>query len=139
MSKTFKNFYDALQRLVDGKPKVIAGAYSINNDTVALEAGRKRGTIKKSRPELAELIVAITEAETLRTGQSGNNKIDIRDQKLQEAQDRIKALENQLSELEDKHKKQLAQLNILSFRNLQLHKEVQSNKKIESNLLDFMK
>lgn len=136
MSKTFKNFYDALQRLVDGKPKVIAGAYSINNDTVALEAGRKRGTIKKSRPEL---IVAITEAETLRTGQSGNTKIDIRDQKLQEAQDRIKALENQLSELEDKHKKQLAQLNILSFRNLQLHKEVQSDKKIESNLLDFMK
>ena len=131
--------YDALQRLVDGKPKVIAGAYSINNDTVALEAGRKRGTIKKSRPELAELIVAITEAEALRTGQSGNTKIDIRDQKLQEAQDRIKALENQLSELEDKYKKQLAQLNILSFRNLQLHREVQSNKKIESNLLDFMK
>ncbi len=139
MSKTLKNFYDALQRLVDGKPKVIAGAYSINNDTVALEAGRKRGTIKKSRPELAELIVAITEAEALRTGQSGNTKIDIRDQKLQEAQDRIKALENQLSELEDKYKKQLAQLNILSFRNLQLHREVQSNKKIESNLLDFMK
>lgn len=139
MSKTLKNFYDALQRLVDGKPKVITGAYSINNDTVALEAGRKRGTIKKSRPELAELIVAITKAEALRTGQSGNTKIDIRDQKLQEAQERIKALENQLSELKDKYDKQLAQLNILSFRNLQLHREVQSKTKIESNLLDFIK
>ena len=48
MSKTLKNFYDALQRLIDEKPKVITGTYSINNDTVALEAGRKRGTIKKS-------------------------------------------------------------------------------------------
>ena len=139
MSKTLKNFYDALQRLIDGKPKVITGTYSINNDTVALEAGRKRGTIKKSRPELAELIVAITEAEAVRTGKSENTKIDIRDIKLQEAQDRIKELENELSEVKDKYKKQLAQLNILSFRNLQLHREVQSNKNIETNLLDFIK
>lgn len=47
--------------------------------------------------------MAITEAEAFRTGQSRNAKIDIRDQKLQEAQDRIKALETQLSELEDKY------------------------------------
>lgn len=139
MSKTLKNFYDALQRLIDGKPKVIMGVYSINNDTVALEAGRKRGTIKKSRPELSELLMAIAEAEARRTGQSGNAKIDIRDMRLQEAQEKIKDLENQLSELEYKYKKQLAQLNILSFRNLQLHREVQRNNKIESNLLDFIK
>ena len=93
MSKTLKNFYDALQRLIDGKPKVITGTYSINNDTVALEAGRKRGTIKKSRTELTELIMAISEAEARRTGKSENTKIDIRDIKLQEAQDRIKELE----------------------------------------------
>ena len=139
MSKTLKNFYDALQRLIDGKPKVITGTYSINNDTVALEAGRKRGTIKKSRPELAELIVAITEAEAVRTGKSKDTNIDIRDQKLQEAQDRIKELEDELSEFKDKYNKQLAQLNILSFRNLQLYREVQSNKKNESDLLDFIK
>ena len=70
---------------------------------------------------------------------SENTKIDIRDIKLQEAQDRIKELENELSEVKDKYKKQLAQLNILSFRNLQLHREVQSNKNIETNLLDFIK
>ena len=139
MSKTLKNFYDALQRLIDEKPKVITGTYSINNDTVALEAGRKRGTIKKSRTELTELIMAISEAEARRTGKSENTKIDIRDIKLQEAQDRIKELENELSEVKDKYKKQLAQLNILSFRNLQLHREVQSNKNIETNLLDFIK
>ncbi len=139
MSKTLKNFYDALQRLIDEKPKVITGTYSINNDTVALEAGRKRGTIKKSRPELAELIVAITEAEAVRTGKSKDTNIDIRDQKLQEAQDRIKELEDELSEFKDKYNKQLAQLNILSFRNLQLYREVQSNKKNESDLLDFIK
>lgn len=139
MSKAVKNFYNALQRLIDGKPNIITGMYSINNDTVALEAGRKRGAIKKSRPELAELIVAITEAEAVRTGKSKDTNIDIRDQKLQEAQDRIKELEDELSEFKDKYNKQLAQLNILSFRNLQLYREVQSNKKNESDLLDFIK
>ena len=122
MSKAVKNFYNALQRLIDGKPNIITGMYSINNDTVALEAGRKRGAIKKSRPELAELIVAITEAEAVRTGKSKDTNIDIRDQKLQEAQDRIKELEDELSEFKDKYNKQLAQLNILSFRNLHLYR-----------------
>ena len=83
--------------------------------------------------------MAITEAEAVRTGKSKDTNIDIRDQKLQEAQDRIKELEDELSEFKDKYNKQLAQLNILSFRNLQLYREVQSNKKNESDLLDFIK
>lgn len=86
MSKTLKNFYDALQRLIDGKPKVITGVYSINNDTVALEAGRKRGAIKKSRPELAELLEDIVKAEACRTGKVKATTVDIRDSKLQEVQ-----------------------------------------------------
>jgi hypothetical protein len=45
-------YFQALQRLVD------RGA-SISNDTVALEAGSGRGSIKRSRPAYTELIAAI--------------------------------------------------------------------------------
>lgn len=41
-----------MQRLVDRGEK-------INNDTVALEAGSSRGSIKRSRPAYADLIAAI--------------------------------------------------------------------------------
>ena len=139
MSKTLKNFYDALQRLIDGKPKVITGVYSINNDTVALEAGRKRGAIKKSRPELAELLEDIVKAEACRTGKVKATTVDIRDSKLQEVQKKIKELETQLSKLQDKYDKQLAQLNMQMYRNMELQRELQSTKKAESNLLDILK
>lgn len=140
MSKALKNFYDALQRLVDGKPNIVRGVYSINNDTVALEAGRKRGTIKKSRPELAELIVDIMEVEAIRTGKKSNSgSANIQDVKLEKAQNRIVELEKKLAELEEKYKKQMSQLNIQMFKNMELHAKVQSTKKKECSLLDFIK
>lgn len=42
-------YYAALERLKANKPTVLPKGSAINNDTVALEAGRKRGSIKKSR------------------------------------------------------------------------------------------
>lgn len=48
-------YFEALQRLIDRGDK-------INNDTVALEAGSGRGSIKKSRAAYAELIAAIDQA-----------------------------------------------------------------------------
>lgn len=56
------NYRAALQRLIDGKPQNVPKGSSINKDTVALEAGRKRGSIKKSRAENAELIAEIEAA-----------------------------------------------------------------------------
>ena len=47
----------ALERLKANKPNILAKGSAINNDTVALEAGRKRGSIKKSRH--AALVEAI--------------------------------------------------------------------------------
>jgi len=44
-----------------------------------------------------------------------------------------------LRELKDKYNKQLARLNILSSRHLQLHNEAQSTTKIEHIILDFIK
>lgn len=50
-----EKYYAALRRLVDrGEP--------INNDTVALEAGSGRGSIKRSRPAYSDLIKAIEAA-----------------------------------------------------------------------------
>ncbi|MBK3779821.1 hypothetical protein G3A43_09430 [Paraburkholderia aspalathi] len=48
-------YFEALERLK-------AAGKRINNDTVAIEAGSKKGSIKKSRPGHIELIQAIAEA-----------------------------------------------------------------------------
>lgn len=58
------NYRTALQRLIEGKPQYVPKGSAINKDTVALEAGRKRGSIKKSRAEHTELIVEIEAAAT---------------------------------------------------------------------------
>jgi hypothetical protein len=64
-----KDYYSALERLKNNKPEILhRNAFSINNDTVALEAGRKRGSIKVSR--YPELIEAIQKSEKLRCNSS---------------------------------------------------------------------
>jgi hypothetical protein len=55
-------YYAALGRLKTGKPLVVSKGTRITNDAVSLEAGRRRGAIKKSRPAFADLIRAIDEA-----------------------------------------------------------------------------
>ncbi len=57
-------YYQALERLKKGKPDRIEKPYAINKDTVALEAGRKRGSIKRSRASFALLIEEIRKANT---------------------------------------------------------------------------
>jgi hypothetical protein len=56
MSDALNDYYAALARLKQRKAK-------INNDTVALEAGRRKGSIKKSRTQFAALILDIEEAQ----------------------------------------------------------------------------
>ncbi|MEQ1079523.1 hypothetical protein [Acinetobacter seifertii] len=103
-----------------------------------MEAGRQRGAIKKSRPELAELLKAIAEAEARRTSKNVTEKIDVRDIKLQEAHKKIQMLEAELSEMKDKYEKQLEQLTSVMYRNSQLQRELQGNQISENNLLDFI-
>lgn len=52
MSQALIDYFAALERLKRRNAK-------INNDTVAEEAGRQRGSIKKSRPQFTALIAAI--------------------------------------------------------------------------------
>ena len=84
MSEALSVYFEALERLVRRRGK-------INNDTVAIEAGRKKGSIKKSRPQHATLIAAIDAAnERVRRPQS-----DASD-RVQQAKDDSRELRQQL-------------------------------------------
>lgn len=59
MADILKDYFDALERLKNGRPDNVPKGTKINNDSVSLEAGRKKGTIKRSRPIFGPLIAAI--------------------------------------------------------------------------------
>ena len=65
MPNILAEYFEALERLKKGKPINVPKATRISNDSVSLEAGRKKGTIKKSRPIFSELIEAIDAAARL--------------------------------------------------------------------------
>jgi hypothetical protein len=87
MSEAMIDYFAALERLSKRK-----GA-RINNDTVAVEAGRKKGSIKKSRPQFAELIEAIDAANAA----SERPKLEVTD-RLERAKGDAKHLRAQLDE-----------------------------------------
>lgn len=62
MSSVLKDYFEALERLKKGRPIRVPKGSRITNDSVSLEAGRKKGTIKKSRPIFSDLILAIENA-----------------------------------------------------------------------------
>lgn len=62
MPDILKDYFEALERLTRGKPVNVPKGTRITNDSVSLEAGRKKGTIKKSRPIFSDLIEAIDAA-----------------------------------------------------------------------------
>lgn len=59
MTDSFLEYYEALERLKKDTPMRVLKGTKITNDAVSLEAGRGKGSIKKSRPIFADLIVAI--------------------------------------------------------------------------------
>ncbi len=66
INKTLKEYYNALDRLIKNKPINVAVNSKINNDTVSLEAGRGRGSIKQGRDVFGELIDAINDAKSIK-------------------------------------------------------------------------
>lgn len=56
------DYFAALDRLKNGRPDILSKGTKITKDAVALEAGRGKGSIKKSRPVFVDLIQAINEA-----------------------------------------------------------------------------
>lgn len=72
MSEMLKDYFEALERLKSGKPVIMPKGTKITNDSVSLEAGRKKGTIKKSRQIFAELIKAIDDTTINSLGRNGS-------------------------------------------------------------------
>ena len=59
MSTALEEYYESLSRLIENRPIHVPKGTKITNDAVSLEAGRTKGSIKKSRPLFADLILAI--------------------------------------------------------------------------------
>ena len=124
MTQPLIEYFDALDRLKTGHPVRVIKGTKITNDSVALEAGRGKGSIKKSRIVFAELILAIDEAAANLTKGSNQEKEKLVKAKLISNQYRLDleaALAREVSLLYELYevKKQLAQLtgaNILPLR-----------------------
>jgi hypothetical protein len=84
-----KDYFEALNRLKKGKPVNVPKGAKITNDSVSLEAGRKKGTIKKSRPIFSELIAAIDAAAQNEAGTGDALKSRLDEAKAQAARYRI--------------------------------------------------
>ncbi|WP_338920124.1 hypothetical protein V0M98_23580 [Pseudomonas silesiensis] len=62
ISDVISEYEAALQRLIDNASKRVPLGTKITNDSVALEAGRGKGSIKKKRDSFDELILKIKAA-----------------------------------------------------------------------------
>lgn len=112
-------YYAALERLKANKPTVIAKGSAINNDTVALEAGRKRGSIKKSRH------VALVEAIELATQEAGQNALSPT-QRIEKAKSKTKAVKTDFEQLRDDYEKLMEKCNSLLLENFELRRKIDS-------------
>jgi hypothetical protein len=107
------DYYAALERLKANKPTIVAKGSAINNDTVALEAGRKRGSIKKSRH------AALVEAIELAAQQAEQN-IFSPAQQIEKAKSKTKAVKTDYEQLKEDYEKLLEKINSLLLENFEL-------------------
>ncbi|MFC6166346.1 hypothetical protein [Acinetobacter terrestris] len=106
-------YYAALERLKANKPTVLPKGSAINNDTVALEAGRKRGSIKKSRH------AALIEAIELAAQEAGKNVLSTI-QQVEKAKNKTKAVKSDHEQLKEDYGKLLEKVNSLLLENFEL-------------------
>lgn len=89
MADILKDYFEALERLKRGKPINVPKGTKITNDSVSLEAGRKKGTIKKSRPIFSDLIEAIDAAAKAEAKPSDETRARLDEAKAQAARYRV--------------------------------------------------
>lgn len=114
---SLSDYWEALQRLRLDQPIRVPKGSSINNDTVAIEAGRKRGSIKKSRASFSELINAIAAAST-------------KEQSTPSATDKLKVEKLAKNDYREKYHQALNRELMLIERVAQLEKEIVRLKKV---------
>lgn len=110
-------YYSALERLKANKPATLPKDSAINNDTVALEAGRKRGSIKKSRH--AALITAIELA-----AQEAGQNVPSAAQQVEKVKRKAKAVRSDYEQLKEDYEKLLEKVNSLLLENFELRQKV---------------
>ena len=106
-------YYAALERLKANKPTILPKGSAINNDTVALEAGRKRGSIKKSRH------AALIEAIALAAQEAGQNILSPT-QQIEQAKNKTQAIKTDYEQLKEDYEKLLEKINSLLLENFEL-------------------
>lgn len=114
-----KEYYAALERLKANKPTILAKGSAINNDTVALEAGRKRGSIKKSRH------VVLVEAIELAAQEAGQNVFSPA-QQIEQAKNKTKAVKSDYEQLKEDYEKLLEKANSLLLENFELRQNART-------------
>ena len=110
-------YYAALERLKANKPIILPKGSAINNDTVALEAGRKRGSIKKSRH------AALVQAIELAAQQAGQNVLSPT-QQIEQAKSRTKAVKSDYEQLQEDYEILLEKCTSLLMENFELRQKM---------------
>ena len=121
---SLNDYFAALERIIAGIPLHVPKGAKITNDSVAVEAGRKKGSIKKSRDNFSNLIAAIKLAAEEQNKKSSNVQDKLNNTKIKAAQYRTDleaALARELSLLYEVYelKKQLPKItgsNIIPIR-----------------------
>lgn len=114
------DYYHALDRLIENNPINVPKNSKINNDTVALEAGRKRGSIKKSRKMFLDLIEKIKNA-------SHNDRT-----KEIELKYKIDKYKNKMNEYKELYEKSLNRELMLIERINELELQIENTPKLTS-------
>ena len=109
-------YYAALERLKANKPIILPKGSAINNDTVALEAGRKRGSFKKSRH------AALVQAIELAAQQAGQNVLSPT-QQIEQAKSRTKAVKSDYEQLQEDYEILLEKCTSLLMENFELRQK----------------
>jgi acid stress-induced BolA-like protein IbaG/YrbA len=81
-------YFEALERLKRGQAIRVPKSTRITKDAVAQEAGRGKGSIKKSRPVYSGLIRAIEDAAIEKAALSPTTQDKLRLEKIKEVADR---------------------------------------------------
>ena len=98
-TNSIDDYFEALERLKKGRPTVIPKDSKITNDAVASEAGRGKGSIKKSRPMFANLIIAIDQAAAEQASPQNAQKERLAKAKLSSDRYRLELEASQAREL----------------------------------------
>ncbi|HBX12680.1 MAG TPA: hypothetical protein DEF92_07775 [Leclercia adecarboxylata] len=120
-----EDYFAALQRLKRNQPRVLPKNSLINKDSVALEAGRKRGSIRKNR-DMDDLIAAIDVAANHDVHHS---QVNLQKKRI-EFSTKKKLWKSEKEEL-------VAELNVLRSRNMSLLYQVYLlTKKLHENHIE---